>query len=116
MKKIIILAVCLILCGCSDNKNSIKTKDKELQKILDKNEYVIVDVRSKMEYNGSHVVDAINIPHNEIDENVNLDKEKTILVYCMSGTRSAAAYDILVNLGYDVYDLGAFSEIDLPKQ
>ena len=69
-----------------------------------------------MEYNGGHVVDAINIPHNEIDENVNLDKDKTILVYCMSGTRSEAAYNILISLGYDVYDLGAFSEIDLPKK
>lgn len=115
MKKILIMIVCFMLCGCSD-KNLIKTSDKELQKILDKNEYIIVDVRSKMEYSGGHVVDAINIPHNEIDENVKLDKDKTILVYCMSGTRSAAAYDILTGLGYDVYDLGAFSEIDLPKQ
>ena len=45
-----------------------------------------------------------------------LDKSKTILVYCQSGNRSGMSYNILISLGYEVYDLGAFESIDLPKE
>ena len=78
--------------------------------------YIIVDVRTKDEYDEGHLVGAINIPYDEIDENVELDKEKLILVYCKSGNRSAVAYNMLINLGFNVYDMGAYIEIDLPKE
>ena len=57
----------------------------------------------------------INIPHDRIDENIDLDKDKVILVYCRSGNRSKLAYDELKKLGYDVYDLGAMEEVDIPE-
>lgn len=108
MKKIILILICcLILCGCES-----KT---EVEKLMEKNEYLIVDVRSKNEYNAEHLVGAINIPLDEL-ENSNLDKNKLIFVYCKSGTRSNIAYETLTNLGYNVYDLGAISTIDLPKE
>jgi len=109
MKKILIaMVVCLMLCGCG--------KSDGIEEIMKKNEYVIVDVRADFEYKTGHLVGAINIPYDEIDENVNLDKDKVIFVYCKSGNRSSIAYETLTNLGYTVYDLGAFSEIDLPKE
>ena len=108
MKKIIIgLIFCLVLCGC-ENKS-------EVEKLMGENEYVIVDVREKNEYNSEHLVGAINIPLDEL-ENKNLDKNKLIFVYCKSGTRSNIAYETLTNLGYNVYDLGAIATIDLPKE
>lgn len=111
MKKIlIIILACLFICGCSESN-----KDK-IEKLMEENEYIIIDVRTKEEYDEGHLVDAINIPHNEINEQTNLDKDKLIFVYCKSGNRSSYAYAILNNLGYEVYDLGAFSEIDLPKE
>ena len=111
MKKILIsLILCFILCGCSDEEKF------DLEAVMNESEYVIVDVRTKEEYDESHLIEAINIPYDQIDENVGLDKEKTVLVYCRSGNRSSIAYDILEKMGYVVYDLGAFSEIDLPKE
>lgn len=108
MKKIIIgLIFCLVLCGCESKS--------EVEKLMEENEYIIVDVRTKNEYNGEHLVGAINIPLDEL-ENKNLDKDKLIFVYCKSGTRSNIAYETLTNLGYNVYDLGAISTIDLPKE
>lgn len=111
MKKfLIILVLSLMLCGCNKNKGS-----KTIEEIMKENEYIIVDVRTKEEYEEGHIVDAINIPYNVI-ENSDLDKNKIIFVYCKSGKRSSVAYNTLTNLGYNVYDLGAFSEIDLPKE
>lgn len=111
MKKILlILSLSLILCGCNNSNQN------ELEKLMRENEYIIVDVRTIEEYNESHIVGAINIPYDKINENINLDKDKIIFVYCRSGNRSRVAYNTFINLGYNVYDLGAFYEIDLPKE
>lgn len=114
MKKILIVFLCLIMCGCENTKQN--PKSNQLESIIEKNNYIIVDVRTEEEYNQGHVVNSINIPVDEIDENIELDKSKTILVYCQSGNRSGMAYNTLVSLGYVVYDLGAYSSINLPKE
>ena len=112
MKKIlIVLILCLTICGCSEENEKLN-----LETVMKENEYIIVDVRTKEEYDVGHLVEAINIPYDQIDENADLDKNKVILVYCKSGNRSGIAFNILNGLGYTVYDLGAFNEIDLPKE
>ena len=112
MKKIIFLFIfsIFLLCGCS------KEAETDVYKIMKDNDHIIVDVRTKEEYDELHVVDAINIPVDEIDKNIDLDKDKIIFVYCRSGNRSSQAYSILTNLGYTVYDLGALSSINLEKE
>jgi len=112
MKKIIII-ICLsiLLCGC---KNI--SKEDNIKKLMSENDYVIVDVRTREEYNESHIVEAINIPYDEINESIKLDKNKLIFVYCKSGNRSSIAYNTLNDLGYNVYNLGAYSEINLEKE
>ena len=114
MKKILLFVIVFIsifAVGCGSKK-----EESDLDKILAEKEYIIVDVRTKEEYDISHIKDAINIPYDLIDENIDLDKEKNIFVYCKSGNRSKIAYDTLISLGYTVYDLGAFESIDLPKE
>lgn len=109
MKKVVLfLFIPLFLCSCGKN-----TFYKE---IMDKEEYIIVDVRTEEEYVSGHIKDAVNIPYETIDKNVNLDKEKAIFVYCKSGTRSKIAYNTLKDLGYTVYDLGAYDTIELEKE
>lgn len=110
MKKIILLFLSLVLFGCTNAK---ETSYKEIMK---QNEYVIVDVRTEEEYNEEHVKGAINIPVDTIDENIELDKDKMIFVYCRSGNRSNLASAKLENIGYKTYDLGAIYNIDLPKE
>ncbi len=120
MKKILItLIVCLTLCGCGDKENKDFTKDVEgnsVKELMQNNDYIIIDVRTKEEFSESHVKDAINIPYDEIDENTDIDKDKLVFVYCKSGNRSGKAYNTLKSLGFNVYDLGAFNSIDLPKE
>lgn len=111
MKKIFLLIIItLLICSCS------KTKLEKYKEIMNEKEYVIIDVRTKEEFNESHLVNALNIPYNEIDESINIDKEVVVFVYCRSGNRSNIAKNTLQSLGYTVYDLGAFDNIDLPKE
>ena len=114
MKKIGIIFICLLalfITGCTSKKT-----EKEAKKNEETANTIIVDVRTKEEYETGHVKGAINIPHYEINEKIDLDKSKTIMVYCKSGTRSAIAYEALKELGYKVVDLGAYDSIDMEKE
>lgn len=111
MKKVIVLlAFVIVLCGCQ------KKEEPSYKELMNMKEYVILDVRTKEEYESGHIKEAINIPYDTINENTNLDKNKNIFVYCRSGSRSKMAYDTLKKLGYTVYDLGAFDNIELIKE
>lgn len=64
---------------------------------------VVLDVRTKAEYEGSHIVGAICIPNETIDQSVSErlpEKDQLILVYCRSGNRSRQASGKLAGLGY----------------
>ena len=78
-------------------------------------EYLILDVRTKEEYDESHVKDAVNIPYDLIDESTDIDKNFIIFVYCKSGKRADIAKEKLESLGYNVYNLGGINDIDLEK-
>lgn len=110
MKKLLLILGCLFICGCT------KVEETDYKEIMQKNEHIIVDVRTEEEYNETHIENAINIPVDTINEKIELDKDKLVFVYCKSGNRSKRASAILENLGYKTYDLGSIYDIDLPKE
>jgi phage shock protein E len=63
---------------------------------------IIVDVRSKGEYNGGHIKGSLNIPLDSLASNLHLlkDKSNPIITCCASGMRSAAAKNTLKAKGY----------------
>lgn len=63
---------------------------------------VIVDVRSPGEYSGGHIKGSMNIPLDQLSNNLNKlkDQNKTIITCCASGMRSASAKSILKSNGY----------------
>lgn len=72
----------------------------------------IIDVRSPQEFNQGHLPKAVNIPVNMIgarlaDFKKHAEKKETVLLYCLSGSRSAMAYKFLAknNLADQMYDL-----------
>jgi rhodanese-related sulfurtransferase len=66
-----------------------------------KQDYVIVDVRDDMEFEEGHIPTAINIPAETFAvKSEVLPKEKKIVVYCNTGSRSYMAYRKLVKLAY----------------
>jgi phage shock protein E len=64
---------------------------------------VVLDVRTKLEYNLGHYPEAVHIPTANLAEQVETiipDKETSILVYCNTGQRSRWATDLLRSKGY----------------
>jgi hydroxyacylglutathione hydrolase len=68
---------------------------------------LVLDVRRHDEYEAKHIHGAKNVPHvrlrNHLDE---LPRDKTILVHCQSGIRSAVAASYLHNRGFCVAYVG----------
>ncbi|NLI54604.1 MAG: rhodanese-like domain-containing protein [Clostridiales bacterium] len=79
-------------------------------------ELIILDVRTKEEFDAGHIPGAILVPNETIiDTQPDLlpDLNAEILVYCRSGNRSAQAAKKLIAMGYtNVYDFGGI--IDWP--
>ena len=76
---------------------------------------LILDVRSKSEYDGGHIKDSINIPVDQLQKNLSKlkDKDKSIITCCASGMRSASAKGILQNNGYtDVHNGGGWMSLN----
>ncbi|MCX7903205.1 MAG: FAD-dependent oxidoreductase [Caloramator sp.] len=79
---------------------------------LDRNEYFIVDVRTDLEYETGHIEGAVNIPVDELRGRLNeIPRNKKIVVYCKVGLRGYIAYRILLQNGYDVYNLSGGYDI-----
>ncbi len=61
----------------------------------------LLDVRAKSEYNNGHVRGSVNIPLDDLtDQLEKLDRQTPILVYCRSGMRSAQAKCLLEKSGF----------------
>jgi rhodanese-related sulfurtransferase len=70
----------------------------------DNPEFVILDVRGPDEHGQGHVKDSILIELQSPDfksKLEELDKDKTYLVYCRSGIRSAKAAEIMEDMGFN---------------
>lgn len=103
--------------------NAIENEMNELvdtiavEELKNKENLYILDVRTIEEYNISHIEGAINIPLDELRENIEkLDKSKEIIVHCHSGLRSYLACRILKQKGYNVKNLiGGYIMYDIMK-
>jgi rhodanese-related sulfurtransferase len=74
---------------------------------------VIIDVRTKGEFNGGHIKGAINIPLDSLQSNMNkIKKDKPVITCCASGMRSGAAKSMLKANGYEVYNGGGWMSLN----
>lgn len=112
MKKwsLLILGLLLLLTACSSpTKNNqemvfLNITAEEARNLMDsEKDRIILDVRSREEYDQGHIPGAILIPDTEIEAkaaDLLPDKDQLILVYCRSGRRSKLAAQSLADLGY----------------
>lgn len=83
---------------------------QQLKSIIDeKKDIILLDVRTPGEYAGGKIANSINLSVEKVDSEVESiigDKNKTIYVYCLSGSRSAQAVNIMIRKGYSkVYNV-----------
>jgi hydroxyacylglutathione hydrolase len=110
----------LLLSGCSpaadvaapEIVSGVIDADQYSQRFLDGEDHLLIDVRTPEEYASGHIPGAINISIQTLPDHLSeIPQDETIVVYCRSGNRSAAATDILVDAGYaPVYDLGGIQD------
>jgi len=74
---------------------------------------IILDVRSKGEYQGGHIKGSINISVDSLSNNLNkLKKDNPIITCCASGMRSASAKSILKSNGFtEVHNGGSWTSL-----
>jgi rhodanese-related sulfurtransferase len=99
--------------------NLFKTQDNSaVAAVIKSKQAVIIDVRTRGEYMGGHVADSINIPLDEIPQNVARIKKmnKTIVLCCASGNRSGQATNYLKQQGLsDVHNGGSWTDVNYLK-
>lgn len=94
---------------------------EQAQELIAKGNTLVVDVRDGPEVEQSgKVAGAVHVPRGMLEfradpespyHDQNFAKDKTVLVYCASGGRSALSGQALKELGYaEVYNLGAFKD------
>ena len=98
-----VLAVALgFRSGCS----KVSDEDLRAAHIAADNGAMILDVRSKKEFNKGNIEGSVNIPIDLLDKMYErLPRDKEIIVYCRSGSRSMVAARLLKEQGWIVHDV-----------
>lgn len=80
---------------------------------IEKDNAIVVDVRTPEEFKSGHVPGSVNVPIDEIYEHVDSLKSenKPLVLCCASGMRSARATRILKGVGVDACNGGSWKSI-----
>lgn len=114
----IILILSLAACSMpwSDNSDGYtQISYEEAKKMIDeRDDIIILDVRTQEEFEGGYIKGAILFPSQEVNEETASqklpDKDQTILIYCSSGGRSKKVAQQLVDMGYtNIYEFGGIN-------
>ncbi len=109
MKKLII--VCLLLfVGCGNDVEITKVTDgisyvayEEMMELAKEENTVIVDVRTREEYDAGHIEGAILIPHEQVGYRISELKEyQRVILYCGTTRRAAEAHEYVKD-NFQVY-------------
>lgn len=98
-----------------------KITPAQAKEMITKGNTLVVDVRDSAEVEKSgKVAGAVNVSRGMLEfradpespyHDKSFDKDKTVIVYCASGGRSALSGKVLKDFGFaNVYNLGAFKD------
>jgi glyoxylase-like metal-dependent hydrolase (beta-lactamase superfamily II)/rhodanese-related sulfurtransferase len=87
---------------------------QQLEATYNNEKPLVIDVRKKSEFDSEHVVDAVNVPLNEINKHLaQFPKDQPFILHCAGGYRSMIAASILKQRGWQDFTdvVGGFKEI-----
>lgn len=85
-----------------------------IEEIIQSNKGTIVDVRTREEFAGGHVVDSVNIPVQELANAMEQLKSLSapLILCCASGGRSGMAQGMLSQAGIECYNAGSWLAVN----
>ncbi|MBW2706510.1 MAG: rhodanese-like domain-containing protein [Deltaproteobacteria bacterium] len=112
---VILFGFILPSCQAQQDQNITALSPKEALKLVETHtgdsDFVILDIRTPGEYQSGHLKNATMIDYYSksfVDEIGRLDKQKSYLVYCRSGNRSARSMDLFKKLQFQkIYHLSS---------
>ena len=121
MKKVFYsILACLVSLSCQGQKSEqvkdgqksdfVRVSANEFDKVLTDTAIVLLDVRTADEYAAGHIkgtrwnIDVLKPDFDSLAVS-QLQKDKTVALYCRSGNRSKRAAQILTSKGYRVIEL-----------
>ncbi|WP_321325923.1 rhodanese-like domain-containing protein [Thiomicrorhabdus sp.] len=98
-----VITIMLIYSYVGDKLAGYKSVNSDAATRLYNDDAFVLDVRTAGEYREGYIGNATNISSTEISSKMGLlpkDKDAPILVYCLSGARSARAAGAIAKAGY----------------
>ena len=76
---------------------------QQLEYLLDgERTFTLLDVREQREYEAGHLLGAVNLPYERLDEaEAEIPKDRPVVIYCAYGGQSLLAARELAGRGYD---------------
>ncbi|MBR5634958.1 MAG: rhodanese-like domain-containing protein [Prevotella sp.] len=107
---LLVIAVVAVWALGGQGSSAYKTVNvEEFEQLVKRDSVQLLDVRTQAEYDEGHLENALLIDVNGgsflADAQAQLQKDKTVAVYCRSGRRSASAAEKLGKDGFDVVNL-----------
>lgn len=99
-----LMGAMLLLAFTEGKKGGKNVSIHDATRMINKESAVIIDIRNKNEFKTGHIISSINIPSAEIDKRMDeleIHKEKPIIVVCNLGQTSAAVAKKLHIAGYE---------------
>lgn len=129
-KSLLIIAGGLLLAGlCStvcvqaqDNTAGKTVSQNKFQRLINKKNTILLDVRTEVEYKAGHIPGSLQIDFLKTEDFKKqvavLDKSKPYLLYCRSGKRSKDAMTVMKEMGFTkLFDLqGGFNSWEGVKE
>ena len=108
MKKIhVAIALIFSLNSTSAELWTVSELNESISKM--DHDLVLLDVRTQAEYDSGHILNAINISHDEILEDPELlagYKDSQMVVFCRNGVRAGKVIQLLESIGFeDIIDI-----------
>lgn len=84
-------------------KEELNLSPEQFQSRMKEENSVLVDVRTPEEFQEGHIKGAVNIDYyDDFQIKISkLDKTKSYLLYCRSGSRSYSAVKLMKNIGFN---------------
>jgi len=108
----LLLALTMALCAACGSKTDYQTMEinDAAEMIAADDGHLLVDVRTKEEFEEKHLPGAILLPVDDIKDGKLErlpDKSQIILIYCRTGRRAKDAAEYLAKKGYtNIYEIG----------